>query len=67
MDDKTNDYTFNEQRNEEDRWLREHGYNPDELSDEERKELLDHDKPEPDADNDELSDVVPGDEKDGTS
>jgi len=46
--------------------LREHGVDPDELSDSEREELTDDYRSELlDSDDDQLSDVVPPEEDDG--
>lgn len=56
----TDDFgTFNEDKNYEDRVLLEHGYNPDELSAEERQQLLvDYDE-RGDPDDSRLSDIAP--------
>jgi len=59
------DSTFNEARNERDRILRERGYNPHELSDEEKNDIL-NDMLDDDPGNDRLGNIVSGDERDGT-
>jgi hypothetical protein len=64
-DKSVDDSTFNEERNERDRILREHGYDPHELTDEEKNDIL-SDILDDDPDNDRLGNVVSGDERDGT-
>ena len=59
------DITFNQDHNEEDRILRERGFDPDELTDEERKEIL-GDVLDDDPENDHLGNIMPADERDGT-
>jgi hypothetical protein len=65
MDSDADDLTFDEERNERHRILRERGYDPGELTLEEQNEILADDFDD-DPDNDRLGNVVPGDERDGT-
>jgi len=60
------DNITDEQRNEEDRILREFGYEPSELSAEERHDLLVDLTQEDSADNDSLRSATPKDEQDDT-
>lgn len=66
--DLHNDPALNEDKNEEDRLLRERGIRPGELSSDERKDLVDDmrgDSIEDDEDADKLSDVTTDEESDG--
>ncbi len=64
-DDDLDDITFDEERNEHERILRERGYNPDELTLEEQDDILTDDF-DGDEDNNRLGNVMPADERDGT-
>lgn len=61
LDDDLFEGTYNLGKNEQDRVLREHGHNPKELSDDEKKTLLADLDVGDDTDSDRLSDIAPGD------
>lgn len=54
--------TFNKDKNEQDRVLRERGYDPSELSDDEKRSLLADFDSHDDPDNARLSDITPADD-----
>jgi len=64
MDSDADDLTFDEERNERHRVLRERGYDPDELTLEEQDDILTD--AFGDEDNNRLGSVMPADERDGT-
>jgi hypothetical protein len=64
-DDNQDDITFDEERNERHRVLRERGYDPEELTLEEQEDILADDFDD-DEDNNRLGNVMPADERDGT-
>lgn len=57
--------TFDEERNEHERILRERGFDPDELTVEEQQNIL-NDSLDDNPDNDRLGNIIPGEEQDGT-